>query len=714
MMDKKTLIKTAYLHFRDGQWDHAIEQYLKLLELDPSDVLALNMLGDVYARQGRVTESLQYYRQAVQVFTQQGAKDKVEIIRRKMGKLDPNSVEVEEPKAPEPEPAAPARGREPKEPAGMPEAIEAMKSKLAADPKNVELYQKLGDLLLKAGRNLEAADAYLTVANSQYNARQYKKAEPIYQQILSLDPGNLQARIALGEIYSRDGSESEAKKEFLFVVEALIRQGNLERGLLFAQKAIQLKSIEAHYYLGLIYYLKGQMSEARSEFEVLLKFKVNHQGALTHLAQIMTKEQQFEEAFTLYERLVKADPKNADAQEKMAEIALRTGQTGVAAEKFAQAMEAFAADEQWEQAAACASQAVKLDPGKPELYLKLADAAYNAGLEQQAAEACLSLAELYASRGQNDLAGQMRQKARDLTGEASPAPESAPPAPAAPHPAPVKKAAERPLAPADEAKVMLNLASNYLKQGSLDEAIEIYLKVLKNDPNNEEVKTLLTRAYAMFAGVNPEAAVAKKSPPAKPGPRPEEADDQKVQRDAQMRAQREAQVRTQRSTAAPDASAPSKAPTQEPDLMQHAGSQQEDTIAGDHQDEFMTVTVAEIYTKQGLLNEALKIYQKILEIEPGNLEAQLKKKELESTMAEQEKLRVQSEESSRHKKASAEKAAAEKAAAEKAAAEKAAAEKAAKADSDQGPEPGAPPPGRPGKDDNEPPSKGRRGRVSYV
>ncbi len=581
-----------------------------------------------------------------------------------------------------------------------------MKGRLAADPKNVELYQKLGDLLLKAGRNVEAADAYLTVANSLYNTRQFKKAEPIYQQIITLDPGNLQARIALGEIYSRDGSESEAKKEFLFVVEALIRQGNLDRALLFAQKAIQLKSIEAHYYLGLIYFLKGQFAEAKSEFEVLLKFKVNHQGALTHLAQVLTQEQKFEEAYALFERLVKADPKNADALEKMAEIALRTGQTSVATEKFALAMEAYAADEQWEHAASCASQAVKLDPGKPELYLKLADAAYNAGLEQQAAEACLALADLYASRGQQDLAAQMRQKAGDLTGEAAPAPAPVPPPAVAP--APPRKATPRPPTPVDETRVALNLAASYLKQGAVDEAIDLYLKVLKNDPNNEEVKTLLTRAYAMFAGVNPETAVAKKAASAKPAPsHPEVEDDQKVQREAQVRAQREAQVRAQREaqvraqrSAAPPATETAQVPkpaSPEPDLLQPAGSQQEDAIAGDHQDVFMTVTVAEIYTKQGLLNEALKIYQKILEIEPGNLEAQVKKQELQTTMAEQERLRAQSEEASRQKRSAAEKKAAEKKAA---------------------PEPAAPPPpaqGGPGRDDNDPPpSKGRRGRVSYV
>jgi pentatricopeptide repeat protein len=91
-MDKKTLIKTAYLHFRDGQWDQAREQYQKLLELDGNDVVALNMLGDIYARQGHVTESLQHYTQAVQALLKQNNPEKAESIKRKMSKLDPNSV----------------------------------------------------------------------------------------------------------------------------------------------------------------------------------------------------------------------------------------------------------------------------------------------------------------------------------------------------------------------------------------------------------------------------------------------------------------------------------------------------------------------------------------------------------------------------------------------------------------------------------------------
>lgn len=711
-MDKKTLLNTAYLHFQAGQWDQAIEQYKKLLELDPADALALNMLGDAHARQGRIIDALQFYRQAAQVFVRNGSGEKAEMVKRKMAKLDPNSVEetVSAEKV-----AVQGEGE-----AGLTDAIERLKAQIASDPKNLEHYQKAGELMTRAGRNSEAAEYYLTVANALYNNRLFSKAQPLYQRIIEVDPGNFQAHVALGEIYSKEGSDSEAKKEFLFVAENLIRQGNLERGQLFAQKAIQLKSIEAHYYLGLVFYLKGQLQEARSEFEVLLKFKVSHQGALTHLAQIFIAGGQLDEASALFERLLKADSKNADAMEKQAELALKQGKTDAALEAYGRAMDAFAGDEQWERVAACAARAAELNPQNPEYYLKLADAAYNAGLEEQAAEACSSLAKLYDALGKADQAGQMRVKARELRGEAEPGPAAGVKSPPA---RPAAQETGKSFSPADEIKMMMNMAAGFIQQGSLDEAIEIYLKILKTDPNNEEVKTALTRAYAMFAGVNPEAAVAKKN--AAKNAKPDAADEQQVQREAQLRAQREAQVRAQQRNAAPAApeSPQAKTPSKEPELLQAVGSLHEDEIAGDHQDEFMTVTVAEIYTKQGLLNEALKIYQKILEIEPGNLEAQVKKQDLETTLAEQERLRLQSEETAK-KKAKAEKAPEANSGKTKETGATTAASKPAAVEekAPTGPEDAvieAPDKGgskRNNKDDGpEPPSsKGRRGRVSYV
>ncbi len=700
-MDKKSLIKSAYLHFRDGRFEQAIKEYHEILKMDPSDINALNMLGDVFSRRGKITEALDYYKQAVQVFHRQGAKEKVEIILRKMSKLDPDSMEeivasMAEKKTRNQIPASSQEDA----------AVSSLRQAVAKEPKNFENYQKLGDLLAKQGKKTEAAEQYLVIGNALYTNRMFTKAQVVFQRILKLTPNNLQAHIALGEIHGKEGSDSDAKKEFLVVAEQFIRQGNLDRGQLFAQKAIQLKSIEAHYYLGLVYYQKEEMKKARSEFETLLKFKVGHQGALTHLAQIFIDSGQFSEAFALYGRLVKIDVKNADALEKMAETAIRLEKMDVARDKFIQAMDTFAADEQWERAASCANQAIKLDPQNHQLYLKLADASYNAGLEYQAGEACIALAEVLEAEGKTQEAGKMRSKAGELMGEVpeAPSPQTRKEDPVSPS---EKLSDPQKSAPSgqDDTQMMMNLADTYVRQNSLDEAIEIYQKILKADPNNKKVKKALTGVYAMFAGINPENAELAKASGQDVVVSRDEREEQREQREARERAQREAQVRSHRSAAAETPMA-AKSSAQKREFFESVGNTKEDQIDGEPQDEFMTVTVAEIYTKQGLLSEALKIYQKILEIEPGNQEAQGKKQELQKSMTEQEKLRQQAE-----KPASPSRSSGNKPALSSKAASAAKEPEVEQADSSRSSRKK-----RGGGDDqdNPPAGKGRRGRVSYV
>ncbi|MEW6516489.1 MAG: tetratricopeptide repeat protein [candidate division FCPU426 bacterium] len=672
----------AFKLFKEGQLQQASSKYQQILEKEPANISVLNMLGEIAVRQGQWVEALRYFRLSLKLPNESEAK--AETIRKKMIRLDPDSVEDMAAESESPAPASDS----------FQASLEKMKGAIAADPKNLENYQKLGDFLEQNGRRKEAAEQLLVVGNALFNNKAFKKAGEIFKRIASLDAACLPAHIALGEIYSKEGSDSDAKKEFLYVAEQLIRQGNLERGQLFAQKAIQLKSIEAHYYLGLVYLLTRQTEEARKELETLLKFKVNHQSGLTQLASLFGEQKQWDDAVKLYERLIKIDARNAYASERIAAIALQTNQPNQAEEKYIQAMDSYAANEDWELATFCALEAVRLDQHNQELYLKLADAAYNADLEGQAAEACLALADLKEAEGKTNEAQELRNKARELQGGAKV--ESAPPREKTPPPAPKAQPA------ADEMSVMLNMADTYIQQGALDEAIEIYQKILKREPNNQKVRTALTRVYAMFAGLNPETAVARKSQPPAAGTR--EPDEQRVQREARERAIREAQVRAQRTTAPETAAA--KPTAKEDEWLQTVGNARGDEIAGDHQDEFMTVTVAEIYTKQGLLNEALKIYQKILEMEPGNMEAQVKKQQLEAKLAEQEKIRQQVQEAQ----------AAPKAAAKDQPAKEPAAKESPK------PEPATPaPPAKepaPGQDQNggdEPPAgKGRRGRVSYV
>ncbi|MCD4813808.1 tetratricopeptide repeat protein [bacterium] len=709
-MDKKKLAKQAFQDFREGHYEAALKKYKQMLSMDPADINTIIILGDVSEWLGQLSDALRYYKDAILLlFSQPDSGEKIEMIKNKMTKLDPDSVDDITPPVSQ---AEKAKQDSPE----LNQAVEQLKNAITRDPKNFENYQKLGDLLAKNGRNQEAAEYYLIIGNALYNNRMYKKAGAVFRKIIQLDSACLPARIAMGEIYVKEGSDSDAKKEFLYAAEEFIRQGNFDRGKQFAQKAIQHKSIEAHYYLGLVHLHNQKTEDARQEFETLLKFKVSHMGGLTQLARIFTQMKQWDDAGKLYERLIKKDAKNATAHERIANIAIEKNDIAGARDNFIKAMDMFATKEEWERTAICASQAVKQDSNNQELYLKLADASYNAGLEEQAAGACNALADLLEAQGKIADAENMRAKAAELTGGKMPQPASSaakpvePPPPAASQaPAPKPK----PSPEKTETQVMLNIADTYVQQGSLDEAIEIYQKILKSDPKNINVKNALTRVYAMFAGINPETAIARKKVSEPVVNNDEEKEEQRVQREARERALREAQVRAQRSTAQEPQQ--TTVLSKEPELLQSISNTQGDEVAGDSQDEFMTVTVAEIYTKQGLLNEALKIYQKILEIEPGNMEAQVKKQSLEGKMAEQEKLSKQTQARTKPEKPSVPPAGESKPDPKKEEPEKKVEKKGEDVKKSKTPEMGTEKPKSTKDDDRqEPPSKGRRGRVSYV
>jgi len=80
---------------------------------------------------------------------------------------------------------------------------------------------------------------------------------------------------------------------------------------------------------------------------------------------------------------------------------------------------------------------------------------------------------------------------------------------------------------------------------------------------------------------------------------------------------------------APVASTAPKA-TPAPALSNLDAHSKTDSALEESRDEFMTIAVAEIYTRQGLYEEALKIYRRIIHAEPDNFEAKKKLADVEN------------------------------------------------------------------------------------
>src|SRR5512146_606293 len=86
--DKKNIVKMAYIYFQEGRWDKAIEEYKKLLAIDPEDINTHNMLGDVYVKKGSPREAYDQYSKVSSELAARGQHDKAAVVNKKIAALD--------------------------------------------------------------------------------------------------------------------------------------------------------------------------------------------------------------------------------------------------------------------------------------------------------------------------------------------------------------------------------------------------------------------------------------------------------------------------------------------------------------------------------------------------------------------------------------------------------------------------------------------------
>ena len=530
--DKKNIVKMAYIYFQEGRWDKAIEEYKKLIALDPEDVNTHNMLGDVYVKKGSVPEAFEAYAKVAADYSSRGQVDKAGVVHKKIAALDSSKLSGEAQKKQNLiKQGLKAEGA--LESGDFDSAIDALSEALKLDPENLSAYTKLAELYEKKGKMPEAIQQYLALGSAFLKNRLFKKAQDMFQKIVQLDSGNLDARINLAQIFIKQGSESDAKKEFLTIAELAHAQGDMDKALLYANKAIEFKSIEAHYVLGLIFYKKQQHSEAKAEFESLLRFKVNHAGALIHLGLVLMEQGQLDKAAESIQKALKVEKDNLSALEAMAEVSLRKGSKADAVNSFNALIGRYDEKGLLPKALEIAQKVISLDENSFAAKGKLADLLKKSGQKEKASELYLKAAALAEKQNQKPQAEQFTAKAQEMGAVAEaprtvppplpqapasekPASVAAPPLPPAAAPKPAEHvldledetppAAQAPAPPplkavedpAVELNAQLVIAENYSKQNLVEEAIEIYQQLLEAHPENNEIRTKLNQAYTAY------------------------------------------------------------------------------------------------------------------------------------------------------------------------------------------------------------------------
>lgn len=300
--DKAVLIKTAYSYYQKGDWDRAIEEYHKLADLDPKDLNVHNMLADIYAKKGDVQEALQQYDLVAQGFDQKNQVDKVLQVYRRMLKLVPNDPDLlNAVKNLIDKYLARAGQLEDVDPG---KSAEIYRFVLKTEPARIDAHFQLARLLAKNGQKFEAVESLMNLLTNLDPETQTGRLVEVLQVITELDPLNIEAREKMITLFIQAKQTAAAVKGLQDLIEIYISKNEFTQAQEAAQKAIELGDSNTYYHLGVIYFNQQKYTESRQAFEKFLTFQEGHVGALKYLALSFMRLGQAPEAVLVYLKIL--------------------------------------------------------------------------------------------------------------------------------------------------------------------------------------------------------------------------------------------------------------------------------------------------------------------------------------------------------------------------------------------------------------------------
>ncbi|MFH1995937.1 MAG: tetratricopeptide repeat protein [Candidatus Omnitrophota bacterium] len=261
----------------------AVEQYEKVLKVDPLNIKAYYSLGRIYAVMGKPSDAVHQYEL---------------LIALNPGKLDPY-VEW---------------------------ANIYLKQKKAVEA--VSVLEKA----VEAG--IVDPDLFLALGFSAAQAKQDEKALGNYWRAVELNPDDAKAHFYLGSFYERRKKKDLAIKEFREAIRLdasfaeaynylgyLFVEGgeNLDEAIFLIRKALEIEPNNGAYVdsLGWGYFRKGMVDEAIEQLDRAVTLEPNDAVIRDHMGDAYFKKGLFKKAQVHWERSLEIDPSQEEVREKL-------------------------------------------------------------------------------------------------------------------------------------------------------------------------------------------------------------------------------------------------------------------------------------------------------------------------------------------------------------------------------------------------------------
>lgn len=324
MDDKASIVKIAFVYAQEGAWYKAIEEYKKLLIMDPQDAHVLNQMGDAYAKQKDDLEAFDAFVKAKEVYERKGDVNKVAAVLKKIARLSPDKMDLKQrqflrtlTQTAEAEGMA-TEGR-------TEDAVAHYQQLIAKEPVNFSYREKLVALHMEHAQVHEALLQLSAMAGLHLSEGRPDQAKDYAKRMQEMDPegiGTVRLLFAIDKAKSdAEGLKAHGAKlgqlafdggypeEALAAVEAAVQAGGPDPKLLRARCLLAVK--------------RGP--EAKKLFEELLRENPEDDSLLEQLVTLSEETRDWVTAYVHLAELMKRRAGDAKLLPRMARALLQTG-----------------------------------------------------------------------------------------------------------------------------------------------------------------------------------------------------------------------------------------------------------------------------------------------------------------------------------------------------------------------------------------------------